>query len=73
MRTRRAAVADSVGRLLLKQVTHMALDPDGRDALLWIDGSKPEGVNVLRKEPETSWWDRVSMRLMSWLPIESQL
>ncbi|MEO1244107.1 MAG: phospholipase D family protein [Pseudomonadota bacterium] len=51
----------------------LALDPDGRDALLWIDASKPEGVNVLRKEPETSWWDRFSMRLMSWLPIESQL
>lgn len=38
----------------------------------WIDNSSDEPT-VLNKEPNTSWWKRFKNRLMSLLPIKSQL
>jgi len=44
--------------------------PDG--ALQWLDGST-EPPSVLNHEPDAGWWLRATTRVMSWLPIESQL
>lgn len=44
--------------------------PDG--ALQWLDGSS-QPPRVLDHEPDAGWWLRATTRVMSWLPIESQL
>jgi putative cardiolipin synthase len=41
-------------------------------SLTWIDGST-QPPTTLEHEPDAGWWLRTSTRLMSWLPIESQL
>lgn len=41
-------------------------------ALQWLDGSR-QPPRVLDHEPDAGWWLRASTRVMSWLPIESQL
>lgn len=41
-------------------------------SLEWIDGTT-QPPTVLNHEPDAGWWLRTSTRLMSWLPIESQL
>lgn len=41
-----------------------------RDKLQWFD----EATNrYLTTEPDTSWWQRVNVKVLSWLPIENQL
>ena len=41
-------------------------------ALRWEDDSKTPPVE-LEHEPETGWWQRTAVRILEWLPIESQL
>jgi len=43
------------------------LDPDGQ--LQWWEES-PQGRQVWTEEPHTSRWQRVLLRLLSWLPVE---
>jgi putative cardiolipin synthase len=38
----------------------------------WVDGSTQPPI-TLDHEPDAGWWLRTSTRLMSWLPIQSQL
>ncbi|HVI59837.1 MAG TPA: phospholipase D family protein [Luteimonas sp.] len=38
----------------------------------WIDGSRDPPL-VLHREPQTSWLQRATARVLGWLPIESQL
>jgi putative cardiolipin synthase len=38
----------------------------------WEDSSTTPPVEW-RHEPETGWWQRASVRILEWLPIESQL
>ena len=45
---------------------------DKNGSLEWIDGST-QPPTALHHEPDAGWWLRTSTRLMSWLPIESQL
>ncbi|WEN14308.1 phospholipase D family protein [Rhodanobacter sp. AS-Z3] len=40
--------------------------------LQWLDGSS-QPPRVLDHEPDAGWWLRATTRVMSWLPIESQL
>jgi len=42
------------------------------DRLVWEDRrtTPPTQLDV---DPETSWWQRASVRVLSWLPIENQL
>lgn len=44
--------------------------PDG--SLQWLDASS-QPPRVLDHEPDAGWWLRATTRVMSWLPIESQL
>ena len=44
--------------------------PDG--SLQWLDRSS-QPPRVLGHEPDAGWWLRATTRVMSWLPIESQL
>ncbi|MEO6800107.1 MAG: phospholipase D family protein, partial [Rhodanobacter sp.] len=41
-------------------------------ALEWLDRTT-QPPRILQHEPDTSWWLRATTRVMSWLPIESQL
>jgi putative cardiolipin synthase len=41
-------------------------------SLQWLDGST-QPPQTLDHEPGAGWWQRASTRVMSWLPIESQL
>jgi putative cardiolipin synthase len=45
---------------------------DAAGELCWIDGSRDPPL-VLRREPQTGWWQRATARVLGWLPIESQL
>ena len=50
----------------------LVTDENGREHLLWhgwIDG----GQTTLDHEPHTSFWRRLSIGLMKWMPIESQI
>jgi putative cardiolipin synthase len=49
---------------------HVTLDEDGK--MLWTGVVDGEEV-VVRKEPDTSWWDRFSVGMLKLLPIEGQL
>lgn len=40
--------------------------------LVWR-GSRDGKIVSLREEPDSSWWDRFSVGLLSWMPIEGQL
>ncbi|MGP1665626.1 MAG: hypothetical protein ACTS5I_06900 [Rhodanobacter sp.] len=45
---------------------------DANGALQWRDESTQPAL-VLTREPDAGWWLRTTTRVMSWLPIESQL
>ena len=50
----------------------LATDENGREHLLWhglINGEQ----TTLDREPNTSFWRRLSIGLMKWMPIESQI
>ena len=44
----------------------------GSDDVRWLDRAAKPPV-LLEREPDTSWWQRVSARVISWFPLESQL
>lgn len=46
------------------------LDAGGR--VRWLDRAA-QPPQLLDKEPDASWWQRASARMISWLPLESQL
>ena len=45
---------------------------DARGDVRWLDRAA-QPPQLLDKEPDASWWQRVSARMISWLPLESQL
>jgi putative cardiolipin synthase len=45
-------------------------NPEGE--LRWLDRTRTPPA-VLRQEPDTTVWQRGMVRMLGWLPIESQL
>jgi len=45
---------------------------DARGDVRWLDRAA-QPPQLLDKEPDASWWQRASARMISWLPLESQL
>lgn len=72
------AIASNIGRWFDESIDtvayRLALDSSGRgkSRLVWNQGGAGEQT-VLHHEPATSWWVRFTTRVMSWLPVESQL
>ena len=72
------AIAGSVASAFDRQIDDAAFrleletDEYGREHLLWhgrIDGKQ----TTLRHEPHTSFWKRLGIGLLKWMPIESQI
>ncbi|WP_282297384.1 phospholipase D family protein [Stenotrophomonas sp. PS02289] len=45
---------------------------DAQNEVRWLDRAA-QPPTLLETEPDTSWWQRASARMISWLPLESQL
>ena len=39
----------------------------------WKDRSSDDQIHIWTHDPQTKWWQRATVKVMSWLPIESQL
>ncbi len=48
------------------------VDLDARGDVRWLDRAA-QPPQLLDQEPDASWWQRASARVISWLPLESQL
>ncbi len=48
------------------------VDLDARGNVRWLDRAA-QPPQLLHQEPDASWWQRASARMISWLPLESQL
>lgn len=42
---------------------------DSKNNINWKQAT-PNGIRVLTKEPKMKWWQRVGVKMISWLPIE---
>lgn len=42
---------------------------DSKNNINWKQ-STPDGIRVLTKEPRMKWWQRIGVKMISWLPIE---
>lgn len=66
-----AQLRDEFLRLAAPEQSYwVSLDAQGE--VRWLDrAAQPPAL--LDREPDTSWWQRASARVISWLPLESQL
>lgn len=63
-------IHDSMTRDLLKYAYKVELNPESR--MIW---RKQEGTKITTtdQEPHMTWWQKIVMRMASWLPIERQM
>ena len=47
--------------------------PDGSNGVLWYDATAQPDAAVLQREPQSGWWRRMWVKVLSWLPLESML
>ncbi|WP_243426479.1 phospholipase D family protein [Bordetella trematum] len=63
-----SAISQTFDQDIAASTYRVGLDDQGR--MYW---QLPDSGERLRREPGTTWWQRLSVRLMSWLPIEPLL
>ena len=47
--------------------------PNGQNGVLWHDATAQPDAAILQREPQTGWWRRMWVKVLSWLPLESML
>ncbi|KAF7277604.1 hypothetical protein GWI33_003276, partial [Rhynchophorus ferrugineus] len=64
------AIHNSMDQDLIKYSYHVSLDPTGQ--MIWKQQT-PNGQKIYSKEPEIKWWQKIGLKLVSWLPIQGQM